>query len=323
MIPANHIFWPLLAAVLGAAWGSFMNVVAYRLPQGMSVVNPGSRCAACATPIAWYHNVPIVSWLLLRGNCATCGESFSIRYLLVEAALGVLAAALWLKLSAPLNGELPEISQVGLAFCLSFAFVALLLVISLIDLDTMRIPNILSVPGIALGIVAAWTVPQLTGVPMVESILGMLIGGGSLLAITYGYFALTGREGMGLGDYRLMAMVGAFLGWRSLLYLFIASALQGLAFALMIKAFKWEDGLPDLDQDLGSKNAEQGDPAVRGAEPGGRSEQEQEQEQGQEQDLEFRYMAIPFGPFIALSALEWLIFEEFWMALFDRFVNSA
>jgi prepilin signal peptidase PulO-like enzyme (type II secretory pathway) len=167
--------------------------------------------------------------------------------------------------------------------------------------------------------VAAWTVPQLTGVPMVESILGMLIGGGSLLAITYGYFALTGREGMGLGDYRLMAMVGAFLGWRSLLYLFIASALQGLAFALMVKAFKWEDGLPDLDQDLGSKNAEQGDPAVPGAEPGWRSEQDQEQEQ----DLEFRYMAIPFGPFIALSALEWLIFEEFWMALFDRFVNSA
>ncbi|HIA04259.1 MAG TPA: prepilin peptidase [Myxococcales bacterium] len=315
MIPANHLFWPLLAAALGACWGSFINVVAYRMPQGLSVVNPGSRCGNCERSIAWYHNIPVVSWLWLRGKCARCGQSFSIRYMMVEAALAVLAAALWLKLSAPHHMVLPEISQVGIAWGLSFTFVALLLTISLIDLDTMRIPDILSVPGIGLGILAAWLVPRITGVPMYESLLGMLIGGGTLLAITYGYFALTGREGMGLGDYRLMAMVGAFLGWRSLLFLLIASALQGLAFALIIKLFKLEDRLPDLDDEVPLDAVEDHGTVADGIDP--------DQLPDPVSAPDFRHMAIPFGPFIALSALEWLIFEEVWMNLFNRFVFSA
>lgn len=290
MYPVDHILWALLAVVFGAIWGSFTNVVVHRLPLGESVVRPASRCPGCRTPIAWYHNIPVFSWVLLRGQCASCKQSFSVRYPLVEAAVGALSLAVWLKLSSPVNGSLPELVPVLVAWTFAFAFIIDLVAIALIDLDTLRIPDTLSLPGIILGLVSATLVGDVTGVTVFDSLMGLLIGGGSLLAITYGYFALTGREGMGLGDYRLMAMVGAFLGWRSLLFLMVASALQGLAFALLVRFTGSEETLP---------------------------------EEAQATDDSFRHMVIPFGPFIALSALEWLVFERPLMALFERWVFIA
>ncbi len=298
MIPAHHVFWPTLAFCFGALWGSFLNVVIYRLPLGRSVVRPGSACGSCAVAIPWYHNVPILSWFLLRGRCFSCKSAFSIRYPLVEAAAGALAAAVWLKIAWPATGDPAPIGELLTAWVFLFIFVADLICIALIDLDTMRIPDVLSLPAIVIGLCAAVLVPHVTGVNVEESLLGLLLGGGTLLMVTYGYFALTGREGMGLGDYRLMAMVGAFLGWRSLLFLLVASALQGIAFALFARVTGLDRALPHPD--------EFDDPEAP-RDPAADAEQ-------------FRHMAIPFGPFIALAGLEWLIFEPYLMELFNALV---
>lgn len=301
------MFWMTLALLLGAVWGSFLNVVIYRLPEGLSVVRPASRCPACESPIRWFQNVPVLSWLALRGRCARCKVSIPVRYPLVEAATAAFALAAWLKLSRSIDGVLPDPTEVAVAWVFTFALIADLIVIALIDLDTMRIPDELSLPGVLIGLASALFCSRVTGVDIEQSLLGLLVGGGALLSITYGYFALTGREGMGLGDYRLMALVGAFLGWRSLLFVFIASAFQGLFFALVVRSLNLEDSLPDLDDEPPSA---EGEPV----------ESEPESSPEESEPASFRHMAIPFGPFIALSALEWFVFEEELMTLFYSWV---
>lgn len=299
MIPTDHVLWLCFAFVWGALWGSFVNVVVHRVPLGESVVSPGSRCGACRTPIRWYHNIPILSWLLLRGRCATCGARFSVRYMLVEAALGALSTTVWLKLALPRTGPPPELPDVLVAWFCIFVFVADLVAIALIDLDTMRIPDALSLPPIVLGLLLALTKPHVTGVTLEESILGTVIGGGTLLLVTWSYFAITKREGMGLGDYRLLGMVGAFLGWRSLLFLLVASALQGIIFAVAARVTGVQLPVPGPDE---------GEEEVAASEP------------ETAPDPSFRHMAIPFGPFIVLAALEWLILEPWLMDLFNRWI---
>lgn len=304
MIPTDSVIWPVFAFVWGALWGSFVNVVVHRVPLGESVVSPGSRCGSCRTPIRWYHNLPILSWLLLRGRCATCRAPFSVRYLLVEAAVGALSAAVWVKLATPAHGPPPLLADLLIAWFGLFIFVADLVAIALIDLDTMRIPDALSLPPIVLGLLLALTASHVTGVTLEESILGAVIGGGTLLLVTWSYFAITKREGMGLGDYRLLAMVGAFLGWRSLLFLLVASALQGIVFAVVARVAKLElpDPGPDDEEDEVEEQEAEGSEPLPAPEPS------------------FRHMAIPFGPFIVLAALEWLVLEPYLMALFDRWI---
>ena len=304
MIPSQHAFWMVFSFVFGALWGSFLNVVIFRLPAGLSVIRPGSRCSSCMTPIPWYLNVPILSWLVLRGRCHACGARFSVRYPLIEAAMGLMAVSLWLKFATPNALGTPPVTAILVAWAFFFIFVALLISISLIDLDTMLIPDILSVYPIPLGICAAWLCSDITGVSVVDSVLGMLLGGGTLLVVTYGYFALTGREGMGLGDYRLMALVGAFLGWRSLLFMLLASALQGLLFAIVTYYSPFKRDLPDPDglpPELAAP--EQLDSATRKLHAD-----------------ELATFAIPFGPFIALSAIEWLTFEPWLMSFFRQYI---
>ncbi len=299
MLPATHTFWIVAIFAFCALWGSFLNVVVYRMPQGLSVVRPGSACGSCQRPIPWYYNIPIVSWIMLRGRCFSCNERFSVRYPLVEAAVAALGAAVWMKLAFPFDAtrEAP-LGELLTAWVFLFIFVADLVAIALIDLDTMRIPDVLSLSIIPIGLAAAIMVPHVTGVDLRESILGLIIGGGTLLSITWGYHALTGREGMGLGDYRLMGMVGAFLGWQSLLWLLMASAAQGILFALGARMTGLDEALPHPDEY---------DHA-----PG-----EFERPEGEEA---LRHMAVPFGPFIVLAALEWLIFEPQLRALFDALV---
>lgn len=303
-MPVTHWLFGAAVLVLGALVGSFLNVVVYRMPLGLSVVHPGSRCGACGTAIAPWNNIPVLSWLFLRGKAACCKAPFSIRYPMVEAATAALAFALWSRLVVPMDGRSPPELEFALgAWALLFTFGAVLLVIALIDLDTLRIPDVLSLPLIPLGLATAWAFGSVTHVSVEQSLFGILIGGGTLLVVTYGYFAITGREGMGLGDYRLMAGVGAFLGWQSLLFLLIASAVQGLVFAGVVKLFRLEDALPRLDDPLpagfsdGSDGAEPAAPEAA-PEPDGPAP-----------------LAVPFGPFIALAALEWLLFEPLWMKL--------
>ncbi|MFP7753967.1 prepilin peptidase [Thermodesulfobacteriota bacterium B35] len=199
--------------VFGAVIGSFLNVVIYRLPdRSRSIVFPPSHCPHCSAPIRWYDNIPMLSYLLLRGRCRSCGEPISPRYPLVELCMALLSAALYARFGA------------GITFACYFPFLAALLTIIFIDIDHQIIPDVISLPGILLGFALSFVNPQ---VSWQQSALGILLGGGVLYGIAAGYMLLTRREGMGGGDIKLLAMIGGFLGWQSLLYVIFASSLAG------------------------------------------------------------------------------------------------
>lgn len=198
--------------VLGCCIGSFLNVCIYRLPQDLSIVSPRSFCPQCRTPVRGYDNIPLVSYLLLGGKCRTCGAKISGRYPLVEALTGAFAVALYLKFGLTLG------------FFAFFAFTAALLVITFIDLDHRIIPDVISLPGIAVGFGLSFLLPAPS---WTESLIGLLAGGGSLYLVAIGYEALTKREGMGGGDVKLLAMIGAWLGWKAVLFTIFFASLTG------------------------------------------------------------------------------------------------
>jgi leader peptidase (prepilin peptidase)/N-methyltransferase len=198
---------------LGACIGSFLNVCIYRIPAGLSIISPPSRCPQCETKIRWWQNIPIVSWLFLSGKCATCKEKISVRYLLVETLTGLLFLKVF---------TIFELQPATLVF---WAFAAALVTLTFIDLDHQIIPDIISLPGIILGFATV----SLTPLTWSNSILGILLGGGSLWLIAIIYEFLTKNEGMGGGDIKLLAMIGAFLGWKAILpVIFISSCLGTL-----------------------------------------------------------------------------------------------
>ena len=209
------------ALAFGLALGSFLNVCIARIPEGRSIVRPGSACPLCGARIRWWQNIPILSYLLLRGRCAACGGPISLRYPIVEAATGILVLSLLEHF-----GPSPELG-------LYLVFSALLVVISFIDLDRRIIPDVLSLPGTALGLVAA---PALTPLAWWEPAAGALLGGGILFAVSEAYLLLTGRAGMGGGDVKILAMIGAFLGWQAVPWVLLLSALSGTLAGLVLMA---------------------------------------------------------------------------------------
>lgn len=199
--------------VLGAVVGSFLNVVILRLPaEGESIVFPASRCPFCKTAIRWYDNIPILSFLLLRGKCRACGKPISIQYPLVELCMALLSLALYTKFA------------LSFEFFFYFLFLAALLAVIFIDLRHQIIPDVISLPGIAAGFAGSFFTSLLT---WQQSGIGILVGGGILYGVAMAYLLFTGREGMGGGDVKLLAMIGAFLGWQSLLFVVFASSLSG------------------------------------------------------------------------------------------------
>ncbi|BBO79583.1 type 4 prepilin-like proteins leader peptide-processing enzyme [Desulfosarcina ovata subsp. sediminis] len=215
----------LIAFIFGACIGSFLNVCIYRIPAGLSIVYPGSTCPRCKTAIPFYDNIPIVSYLVLGRKCRTCKLPIAVRYPFVELLGGLFALACVRVFGPTLHG------------LVVFAFIAILIVISFIDLDHRIIPDVISLPGIPLFFVAAFAVPAVT---WQARAIGILAGGGSLLAVAWGYHLFTGREGMGGGDIKLLAMIGAMIGWQGILFtLFAASAIGTLAGILaMLKSGK-------------------------------------------------------------------------------------
>jgi len=197
---------------LGSCIGSFLNVCIYRLPQELSIVSPRSFCPQCRAPVRGYDNIPLLSYLLLRGKCRSCGAKISWRYPLVEALTGAFAVALYLQFG--LTGS----------FFAFFAFVAALVVITFIDLDHRIIPDVISLPGIGIGFLLSFFLPNPS---VTESLIGLLAGGGSLYLVAVGYQALTKREGMGGGDVKLLAMIGAWLGWKAVLFTLFFASLTG------------------------------------------------------------------------------------------------
>ncbi len=220
----------LLAFLVGLALGSFLNVVATRLPAHEPVWTGRSRCPHCRTPLPWYDNLPLLSYLVLKGRCRFCGAGIPRRYPLLELAGGLLSLALWLRFpwSPLLIAYVP--------------FTLALLVLSVIDLEHRLLPDAITYPGIVLGLVLALLLPHLT---FLEALLGALLGGGMFFLTAWLYEKITGRRGMGGGDVKLLAMIGAFLGVKPLPYVIFISAalgtLSGLALALAGGA--WRGGV--------------------------------------------------------------------------------
>ncbi len=201
--------WAIGTTLLGAAVGSFLNVCIHRLPRGESLVLPSSHCPRCGQAIAWRDNIPVLSYLLLKGRCRRCRQAISGRYPLVEALTAILALGAYVKFGF------------SLAFGVVFLFLAVLVAIVFIDLEHQIIPHELVLPGIPVFLLSAVFVMDL---PFLESFLGLVIGISSLYLIAVYYEALTGNEGMGGGDVNLMGMLGAFLGWKSLLFILMVAA---------------------------------------------------------------------------------------------------
>ncbi len=210
--------------ILGAIIGSFLNVCIYRIPRKESIVFPSSHCPSCNRAIEYYDNIPIVSYILLRGRCRYCGERISIQYPVVEIITGILLVALLKRF------------DIGLKMPILFIFIAALLVISLIDLKHRIIPNQLSLGFIVIGLILS---PFLHG--PVESITGILVGGGLLFSIAYIYQLLTHREGMGGGDVQLLAMIGAFRGGKGAVFSLFAGSLTGTIIGIFIMVLKGGD----------------------------------------------------------------------------------
>lgn len=203
----------LFSFIVGAVVGSFLNVVILRLPEeGESIIYPPSNCPACRARIRWYDNIPIISFIVLRRRCRDCGALISWQYPLVELAMALLSLAMFNKFGP------------SLLFGIYFVFIAALLVIIVIDIYLQIIPDLISLPGIILGFLASFINPL---VSWQQSGLGILLGGGVLFAIAGSYYLVTRREGMGGGDIKLLAMIGAFLGWQSLPFVVFGSSVLG------------------------------------------------------------------------------------------------
>ncbi len=215
----------LILFIFGSCIGSFLNVCIYRLPNSKSIVYPPSACPGCDTPIRFYDNIPILSFLLLRGKCRNCQAVISLRYPLVELMVGLFAVCAYLKFGFTLEA------------LITYFFIASLIVITFIAIDHRIIPDAISLPGIPIGFAASFFLPSIT---TMESLTGILVGGGSLLLVAWIYSLITKKEGMGGGDIKLLAMIGAFVGWQGvLLTIFLSSAIGTLCgLVVMIRSGK-------------------------------------------------------------------------------------
>jgi leader peptidase (prepilin peptidase) / N-methyltransferase len=276
------------AVVLGLLWGSFANVCIFRwspseaYPNGRSVVRPGSHCSACKAPIRWYDNLPIVSYLWLRGRCRACGATFSPRYLLVEALTGALfGVAWWFTLGT--GGWLSGSIDLRLfRFAVAAAFVLVMVVIAFIDLDTKLILHRTTIPPIIAFYAASLVLPERQ---WWEGLVGIAIGYGVPWLIGTLYLRVRKQEGLGLGDGMLLAVVGALLGWRGVVVALFGGSVVGSVI-----------GVTALVIARRARGKGQDDPGLMKTE-------------------------LPFGPFLAIGAVFYL-FAEPWLVVHFRLAGG-
>lgn len=216
----------IISAVFGSIVGSFLNVCIYRIPAGKSIVLPSSHCMNCNQPIKFYDNIPIISYILLRGRCRNCNIKISLMYPVVEGLTAALSALLFVQYG------------LSLQYLLTFIFTCALIIITFIDLEHQIIPDVITLPGIPLFFLAAIFFMNMR--PL-DSLLGIAIGGGLFYLIAAGYELLRKTEGMGGGDIKLMAMLGAFLGWQSLWFILLVSSILGAVVGIAAMLSKGED----------------------------------------------------------------------------------
>ncbi len=216
-------FGAVYVTLIGLVVGSFLNVCIYRLPHGLSIVRPGSRCPNCQTPIRWFQNIPVLSWLLLRGRCSACRAGISIRYPLVEMLTGAVTLGIWLLYGPTLD------------FAVSVTFAWAMIVLFFTDLDTRLLPDAVTLTGLASGLAVAWFNPFL-GEPGMHRIwmalAGCAAGGGFLWSVGALYSRLRGVEAMGFGDVKMMAFVGAVAGPQGVLFTIFGGSVMGAVVGL-------------------------------------------------------------------------------------------
>lgn len=217
----------ILVLILGAAIGSFLNVCIYRIPLSKSIVWPGSFCPFCEHPIKWFHNIPLVSFLLLRGKCAYCSRPIAVRYFIVELFTALIGAGL--------------LAHFGMepSFFVYWAFTCALIVVVGIDIEYQQIPDVISLPGIVAGAVLV-TALRLDGsgtygLALLNSGLGILAGGGSMFLLGVVGELIYKKEALGGGDVKLMAMIGAFIGWKLVLVTFFLAPVLGSGVGIFMK----------------------------------------------------------------------------------------
>jgi leader peptidase (prepilin peptidase)/N-methyltransferase len=214
-----------IAASFGAIVGSFLNVCIHRLPRQKSIVSPGSACPSCGRSLAWYDNIPILSYAVLGGRCRACGAGIAVRYPIVEAVTALLFGLCWWQFGP------------GVQFASRAIFAAALVALFAIDLEHHLLPNAITLPGIVVGFAFS-----LLGPPgWFDSLLGILLGGGILFAIAELYYRARHEEGLGMGDVKMLAMIGAFLGWKLAIVTLMLASVAGSVIGLGLIAMRRGD----------------------------------------------------------------------------------
>lgn len=327
------VFWATIA-LWGALWGSFANVVIARVPYGRSVVYPASACMRCETPIRWYDNLPVISWLVLRGRCRSCGTPVPARYVLVELA-GIACSVLAALLASGgwtlwrLDGVDP-IEWALVWMLLTYFFIGLL-TLTVIDMEHALLPHRITGYLVALAFIYAAIAPTggdwrgfLPSVTPFEALIGFAVGYGSLFSFALVYKLLTGREGIGGGDFLLFGALGAWFGWEALPLLMMLAAIQGVIGYLLALLFfpQWvrdasEEGFWDATHAVPAVAAEPPNDAVHtssstdgGREPSPSADVATDSSPSTGDARPQR--GIPFGPFLCAAAVEFLLVGPFY-----------
>jgi leader peptidase (prepilin peptidase)/N-methyltransferase len=297
------LFLRVLAVCFGLIWGSFLNVVIYRVPRDMSVVRPASHCPACGKPIRAWDNVPVLGWLLLRGKARCCGAKVSPRYPLVEAIGGLLSLAI-LEIVV---FRLDPTTQASRALAIYVADLALALGLvagTFIDLEYMILPNAITIGGAVLGLATA----SFREMRFVDSLIGAAVGF-VIVWLPFGviYPWIRGRVGMGLGDAKLLMLAGAWFGWPGTLFVLSAGAVQGTLVVLPLLLFKVKIEEPEAVK----REREEMKKELEAMSPEERAEAEKElaaDPLAEEAGEGLGQIRMPFGPFLSLATIECLLF---------------
>jgi len=293
------------ALVFGLLWGSFLNVVIYRVPRGMSVVRPASRCPACETPIRPWDNVPVLGWLFLRGKARCCGAPVSPRYPLVEAMGGLLSVAIVHLMLAPLPPE-TSLARVGAIYVADLALALGLVAAAFIDFEHMILPDEITLGGTVVGLVTA----SFRDMTWVEALIGAGVGFVVVwLPFIVIYPRLRGGAGMGLGDAKLLMLAGAWFGWTGALVVLCAGAVQGTLAAILVLVTKGKIEEPEAVK----REREEILAELEAMTPEERAEAEKELAEDPLMDEAGEGVGqarMAFGPFLALATLEFLFFGK-------------
>lgn len=295
-------FLRAVAVMLGLVWGSFLNVVIHRLPRGMSLSRPASHCPACHAPVPFYRNIPVVSWLLMRGRAPCCGAPVSARYLLIELLGGLLSLAVLEATVLPLGGGTPGLHALAV-YVTNFALCLGLLAAAFIDLEHMILPDSITYGGTILGL-GTFALRDMT---LLDAAIGAAVGFLIVwLPLVVAYARLRGRAGMGLGDAKLLMLAGAWFGWEGALIVLGGGAIQGTIAVLLLTLLGRQLEEPEAVK----REREELRAELEALSPAERAEIEAElgaDPLAEEPEEGFFNARLAFGPFLILAILEQLL----------------